>query len=81
MTEKLFTADERKKFEELAHRRGFTTLRDYVKTLIQKDTEQNGGVDDDLGAPTENFKRGWSQAMSGEVLTEEEFWKAVAEDD
>ncbi|MEO8395530.1 MAG: hypothetical protein ABI700_21225 [Chloroflexota bacterium] len=35
---------------------------------------------DELIDPTEGFKRGWAQAMCGEVLTEDEFWKAVTED-
>ena len=84
MAEKIFTADERKRFEELAHRRGFKSLRKYVQSLIQQDAEQHGEAveaDDQLDDPVESFREGWAQAMRGEVLTEEEFWKAVSEDE
>jgi hypothetical protein len=86
MTENIFTPDEQKQFEELARRRGFASLRRYVQTLIQQDAEQHGeSVDieagDELPDPVESFRAGWTQAMRGETLTEEEFWQAVSDDE
>ena len=43
--------------------------------------ERSDEADEELGDPTESFRIGWAQAMNGEALTEEEFWKAVAEDE
>lgn len=74
MTDKLFTEDEQKRYEAKARRRGFKTLRDYMRSLIERDVEQ----DDDA---LEGFRIAWGQAMRGELLTEEEFWKAVGDDE
>lgn len=85
MAEGIFTPDERKKLEAQARRRGFKTLREYVQALIKQDAEQHGATieteGDNLDDPAEGFRVGWAQAMRGEVLTEEEFWKAVADDE
>jgi hypothetical protein len=86
MAEKIFTPDEHKQFEALAHRRGFKSLRKYVRSLIEQDAEQHGEsveveAADELDDPIESFREGWAQAMRGEGLTEEEFWKAVSEDE
>lgn len=79
------TPEEREKFEALAHRRGFRRSDDYVRALVEFDAKQHGEVApfeaDELSDPIESFRIGWAQAMRGEVLTEEEFWKAVADDE
>jgi len=85
-TDVLITASERKALEALAKRRGFKTLRSYLLTLIEQDAAQHDeptpvANDDELGDPVEGFREAWAQAQRGELLTEEEFWKAVAEDD
>ena len=83
--ERIFTEDEQREFEALAQRRGFKSLRAYMQTLIKQDAQQHGEQvsinADELGDPVESFRIGWAQVMRGEVLTEEEFWKAVAEDE
>lgn len=62
--------EEREKLEAL--------LRDQK---IELRVIERSDEDDELGDPVESFRVGWAQAMRGEVLTEEEFWKAVAEDE
>ena len=86
MAEKIFTPDERKYFEALAHRRGFKSLRKYVHTLIEQDMEQHGEsveaeTDDELDDPIESFRQGWAQAMRGEGITFEELKRSLEEDD
>jgi hypothetical protein len=86
MVEKIFTSDERKQFEELAHRRGFNSLRKYVQTLIEQDAQQHGEsvaikTDDELDDPVESFRTGWAQAMRGEGTTFEELKQSLQNDD
>ena len=85
MAENIFTPEERKLYEELAQRRGFNTLREYMHALIELDAEQHDETiklgDEKLSDPKENFRRAWGEAMRGELLSEEEFWKAVSEDE
>lgn len=81
MTDQLFTTDERKKYEALAHKRGFETLRDYMRSLIQADVEEHDVDEADLGDPAENFRIAWGQAMRGEFITLEEFRHSMEEDD
>lgn len=82
MADRIFTADERQKFEAQAHRRGFKTLRDYLQSLLRQDAEQHGEAaeveaDDD---PVESFKRGWDDAMNGRTMSYEEFERRMRED-
>jgi hypothetical protein len=84
VAEKIFTSDERKQFEALAHRRGFKSLRKYLHTLIQRDVEQHGeavDADDELDDPIESFRAGWAQAMRGEGITWEELKRSIENDD
>ncbi len=86
MAEKIFTPEEQKKYEEQAHRKGFETLRAYILSFMEKDAALDNepgttNTNSDLIDPIESFKKGWAQAMRGDVLTEEEFWKAVSDDD
>ena len=83
--ERIFTREEQKALEALAHRRGFKSLRDYMQTLIRQDVEQHGehltvDEDDDLGDPAESFKRGWDDAMNGRTMSREEFRRRMSED-
>lgn len=87
--EVLFTETEFKALQALAQKRGFTSVRSYIRSLIEQDATQHSetapvmddGNDGELGDPIENFREAWTQAQRGELLTEEEFWKAVADDD
>jgi hypothetical protein len=83
MAENIFTPEERKAYEELAQRRGFNTLRDYMHSLIELDAVQHGETaaveDDALGDPAESFRRAWADAMEGRTMTLEEFRRAMEE--
>lgn len=88
-TPALFAAAERQVLETLAKQRGFRTLREYLVTLAAQDATQHG-IDvtvtpteelDDLPDPVESFRRAWAQAQNGDLLTEDEFWQAVADDE
>jgi hypothetical protein len=85
MAENIFTPEERKAYEELAQRRGFNTLRDYMHSLIELDAEQHGESieveDADLDDPVESFRRAWADAMEGRTMTLEEFRRSMEEDD
>lgn len=80
MTDKLFTPSERKEYEAIARRRGFQSLRDYMRALIERDTKA-AEDDDELLDPEESFRIAWGQAMRGEVITLEEFRRSMEEDD
>lgn len=87
-SDRILTIEEEEAVKALAQRRGFSELREYVRSLIVADAQQHGEAlslaegdeDDDLPDPEESFRRGWAQAMRGELLSEEEFWKAVGSD-
>lgn len=85
MAESLFSPNERKAITALARRHGFKSMREYLRSLVEVDAEKRGDPapleGDKLSDPAENFKRAWGEAMRGELLTEEEFWKAVSEDE
>lgn len=85
MAERLFTSNERKAVESLARRRGFKSVREYMRALVEFDAERHGDPapleDDELGDPAESFRIAWGQVMRGELLTEEEFWKAIDDDE
>ena len=42
MAEKIFTANEQKAIEALAHKRGFKSLREYMRSVIESDAKQHG---------------------------------------
>jgi predicted GIY-YIG superfamily endonuclease len=69
------TEDERRRIEESAKLRGYDTLDDYVKSLLDADIEET------TASLEESFKRAWQDAQQGNLLTEREFWKALQNDD
>ena len=80
----MFTLVERKRLEAIARRRGFQTAYDYMRALVESDVQKHGEsapFEPNTDNPAEGFRIGWAQAQRGDVLTEEEFWKAVADDD
>lgn len=84
MAENQFTSAEHKRLEAIARRRGFQTAYDYMRALIEVDARQHGEsapFETSAEDAAEGFRIGWAQAQRGEILTEEEFWKAVADDD
>ena len=86
MTERIFTPDERKAYEAQAHKRGFKTLREYIRSLLELDAKQGTAsvfedVDDELDDPTESFPRAWADAMEGRTMTYEELRRRMEEDD
>jgi hypothetical protein len=85
-TERIFTIEEEKAVEALARRRGFSELREYVRSLIAADAQQHGeelslAEDDELPDPAESFRIAWGQAMRGEYMTLDEFRKSMESDD
>ncbi len=87
MVENIFTDDELKRVEALAHKRGFTSMREYMHSLVDSDAASHGemplfeDINDDDDAIRAAIKQGYREALRGDVLTEEEFWKAVSEDE
>lgn len=86
--EPIFTTEERKAVEDLARRRGYSEVREYLRTLIAADATQHGeampfvdDLDDDDEHIRESIQQGYREILRGEALTEEEFWKAAAEDE
>jgi hypothetical protein len=85
-TERIFTEEQQEVLAEMAQRRGFAEVREYLLMLVEADAQQHGetlpiteDVDDD---PIESFREGWEEVMRGEkMLTEEEFWAAVNSDE
>jgi hypothetical protein len=69
------TEDECHRIEESARLRGYDSLDDYVKSLLDADIEET------TASLEESFKREWRDAQQGNLLTEGEFWKALQDDD
>jgi hypothetical protein len=83
MSDKIFTSSEQRRLESLAQRRGFKTLRDYMRALLEQDAEQHGEVmplDDEPSAEEirEGIKQGLREAARGEYVSLETLW---ADDD
>lgn len=78
MSENIFTPSEQNEIEALAQRRGFTTLRAYMRSLIEQDAEQHGEqvTLDDPSADEirDGIKQGLREAMRGEYVSLETLW-------
>jgi hypothetical protein len=79
MSEKIFSSSERRLVEALAQRRGFKTLRDYMRSLIEQDAAQHGEampLDDELSAQDigDSIKQGLREALRGEFVSLETLW-------
>lgn len=89
MIGKIFdSSEEEQAIEQFARDRGYSTAKEYMRSLIELDAQRNGipspllqDIDDDDAYVRNAIQQGYLEAHSGNVLTEEEFWKAVAEDD
>ena len=85
MAERLFTSNERKAVESLARRRGFKSVREYMRALVEFDAERHGDPapleDDELDDPAESFRRAWGEAMRGEGMSREEFRRRMLSDE
>ena len=88
MAERIFTDDERERVEALARKRGFSSIRDYMHSLVDSDATSHGemplsveDINDDDDAIRAAIRQGMRDVLNGNVLTEEEFWKAVSEDE
>lgn len=85
-TKPIFTTAERKAVEDLARRRGFPEVRDYLRQLVKADAAEHGEAtpfveDVDDAHIRSSIQQGYREVLNGDVLTEEEFWKAVSKDD
>ncbi len=79
MSEKIFNANERSLIEALAQRRGFKTVRDYMRALVEQDAEQHGEVVSlgDAPSPDEiraGIKQSLREALRGEYVSLETLW-------
>jgi len=77
MPERIFTASERKAVEAQAHRRGFETLRDYMRTLIETDAAEHGEPPPLKRTHAElrdGIKQGLREALRGEQVPLETLW-------
>ncbi|MFN8560360.1 MAG: hypothetical protein U0703_01700 [Anaerolineae bacterium] len=79
MADKIFTASEQNQIEVLARRRGFKTVRDYMRALIEQDAAQHGEalpLEDDHSAEEigEGIKQGLREALRGEYVSLETLW-------
>jgi metal-responsive CopG/Arc/MetJ family transcriptional regulator len=66
------------RIEARARDLGFNSSNAYIQSLIEDDLIEQ---DDKLIDPVESFRQAWREMRSGQGLTEEEFWKALREDD
>jgi hypothetical protein len=72
------SAIEAEQLESLASSHGYTDPADYIKALIIAEAALEADDDPDLGDLAENFRQAWLEVKQGNTLSEEEFWKAVA---
>jgi hypothetical protein len=81
MSDVILSENELEEYEAIARQRGYKSLRDYMRILIEKDAETPEVDDDELPDPEESFRVAWGQAMRGEFITLEEFRRSMEEDD
>jgi len=66
------TAEDRKRIEELALRRGYSTVGDYLLALVEADADELTEAEDvDIRA---ELKEGLRQALHGETVPLESLW-------
>lgn len=82
MSDNIFTSREQDEIEAIARRRGFETLRDYMRSLIEQDAAQHGETvtldEPSLDEIKAGIKQGLREAMRGEYISLETLW---ADDD
>jgi hypothetical protein len=71
----LFEPTELEQITEFAHQRGYETINEYIRALVDADMNEIS-VDDDVDIRV-GLARAWRDVLKGDVLTEEEFWKAL----
>jgi len=88
MAEKIFDPSEEAAIEQFARQRGYRTVKEYMRSLIELDAKQTGvpspllqDIDEDDASIRASIQQGYREVLSGEVLTEDQFWKAVARDE
>jgi hypothetical protein len=86
-SERILSIEEEKAVEALARRRGFSELREYVRSLIEADAQEHGeelslaeDEGDELDDPAESLRRGWEDAMNGRTMSREEFRRRMMSD-
>jgi hypothetical protein len=65
----MLSPDEHNRLTELAQERGYDSLDAYLMALVEADDFE------------ERFKRAFRDALRGDVLSEDEFWAAVNDDE
>ncbi len=78
MSENIFTPNEQTEIEALAQRRGFATLRAYMRSLIEQDADQHGELvaldEPSVDEIREGIKQGLREALRGEYVSLETLW-------
>ena len=78
MSKNIFTPSEQNEIEALAQRRGFATLRAYMRSLIEQDAERHGeqvALDDPSADEIrDGIKQGLREALRGEYVSLETLW-------
>jgi len=79
MSEKILTPDEQHRVAAVAQKRGFRSIRDYMRALIEQDAAQHGEsapLEDEPspGEIRESVKQGLREAFRGEFLPLETLW-------
>lgn len=81
MSDMILSENELEEYEAIAHQRGYKSLRDYMRVLIEKDAETPEVDDDDeLLDPEESFRQAWADAMEGRTMSYEEFRRRMHSD-
>jgi hypothetical protein len=80
-----FTREETAPIASQAQARGFASAKDYVQALIAADklvaaVEQDAPDEDEHPHWREDLRSAWMNALTGNVLSEEEFWEALDDD-
>ncbi len=65
--------------ESQAHARGFIKIEDYILALVGEDQQED--IDHSPEEVAASLERAWDDIQAGRLLTEDEYRKAMAEDD
>jgi hypothetical protein len=73
------TPKARQQIEELARRRGYAALQDYLLALIESDAQAHGEIvnldaEDTKESLLEGFRQSWQEAMTGKTVPLSNLW-------
>jgi hypothetical protein len=74
------TSEQESQLESRASERGFTSLADYLLALVEADMSEVEPDDERIDA-VESFKQGWHEAMTDQVITLDQMWAMLEDED